>query len=83
MVRVGGIAYTVDVAQPMGRRISQLRLLRTGTAIDPDRDYVVAGWGSVNEDTQGPPIWDVVASYIAARGEVAPLASGHVRVVGD
>jgi sulfur-oxidizing protein SoxB len=83
MVRVGGIAYTVDVAQPMGRRISQLRLLRTGTAIDPDRDYVVAGWSSVNEDTQGPPIWDVVASYIAARGEVAPLASGHVRVVGD
>ncbi len=82
MVRVGGIAYTVDVAQPMGRRISQLRLLRNGAAIDPDRDYVVAGWGSVNEDTQGPPIWDVVASYIAARGEVAPAASGHVRVVG-
>jgi sulfur-oxidizing protein SoxB len=43
---------------------------------------VVAGWGSVNEDTQGPPIWDVVASYIGAQGEVAPLASGHVRVVG-
>jgi S-sulfosulfanyl-L-cysteine sulfohydrolase len=82
MVRVGGMAYTVDVAQPMGRRISQLRLLRTGTVIDADRNYVVAGWGSVNEDTQGPPIWDVVASYIAARGEVAPTASGHVRVVG-
>jgi len=81
-VRVGGIAYTVDVAQPMGRRISQLRQLRTGMAIDPDRDYVVAGWGSVNEDTQGPPIWDVVANYIAARGEVAPTASGQVRVVG-
>ena len=30
MVRVGGIAYTIDVAQPMGRRISDLRLLRTG-----------------------------------------------------
>jgi len=82
MVRVGGIAYTIDVAQPMGRRISQLSLLRTGAAIDPGRDYVVAGWGSVNEDTQGPPIWDVVANYIAARGEVAPAASGHVKVVG-
>jgi sulfur-oxidizing protein SoxB len=82
MVRVGGIAYTIDVAQPMGRRISQLRLLRTGTAIDPGRDYVVAGWGSVNEDTQGPPIWDVVAGYIAGQGEVAPTASGRVRVVG-
>ena len=82
MVRVGGIAYTIDVVQPMGRRISQLRLLRTGAALDPDREYVVAGWGSVNEDTQGPPIWDVVASYIAARKTVAPAASGHVRVVG-
>jgi S-sulfosulfanyl-L-cysteine sulfohydrolase len=83
MVRIGGIAYTIDVAQPMGRRISQLRLLRTGAVLDPGRDYVVAGWGSVNEDTQGPAIWDVVASYIAARKVVAPAASGHVRVAGD
>ena len=81
MVRVGGIAYTIDVAQPMGRRISQLRLLRTGAVLDPGRDYVVAGWGSVNEDTQGPPIWGVVSSYIAARKVVAPAANGHVRVV--
>jgi sulfur-oxidizing protein SoxB len=82
MVRVGGIAYAIDVLRPIGRRISQLRLLRTGTAIDPGRDYVVAGWGSVIEDTHGPPIWDVVANYIAARGEVSPAASSHVSVAG-
>jgi len=82
MVRVGGIACTIDVAQPMGRRISQLRLLRTGAAVDAGRDYVVAGWGSVNQDTQGPPIWDVIANYIAARREVRPEGSGHVTVVG-
>ncbi len=82
MVRVGGIAYTIDVMQAMGRRISQLRLSRTGAAIDPGRDYVVAGWASVNEDTQGPPIWDIVANHIAARGEVVPTTSGQVRVVG-
>jgi sulfur-oxidizing protein SoxB len=82
MVRVGGLAYTIDVTQPMGGRISQLRLLRTGKPIDPDRDYAVAGWGSVNEGTQGPPAWDVVVRHIAARGEVAPGASGHVTVVG-
>jgi S-sulfosulfanyl-L-cysteine sulfohydrolase len=81
MVRVGGITFSIDVVEPMGRRISQLRLLRTGAAIDPGREYVVAGWGSVNQDTQGPPIWDVVANYVAARGEVRPAASGHVRVV--
>jgi sulfur-oxidizing protein SoxB len=82
MVRVGGIAFTIDVAQPMGRRISQLRLLRTDAPVDPDRDYVVAGWGSVNEGTEGPPVWDLVADYVAARGEVAPAASGHVTVTG-
>jgi S-sulfosulfanyl-L-cysteine sulfohydrolase len=82
MVRVGGIAYAIDVAQPMGRRISQLRLLRTGAPIDAGRDYVVAGWGSVNEDTQGPPIWDVVANHVAARKEVTPATGGHVTVVG-
>ena len=82
MVRVGGIAYTIDVAQPNGRRISQLRLLRTGAMLDPGQEYVVAGWGSVNEDTQGPPIWDIITNYIMARKTVSPAASGHVEVVG-
>jgi S-sulfosulfanyl-L-cysteine sulfohydrolase len=82
MVRVGGIAYTIDVGQPMGQRISQLRLQRTGAAIDPGHDYVVAGWGSVNEDTQGLAIWDVVEHYIAARKVVTPGASGQVTVAG-
>jgi sulfur-oxidizing protein SoxB len=82
MVRVGGLGLTIDPAQPMGRRISQLRLLRADAPIDPGRDYVVAGWGSVSEGTEGPPVWDVVARHIAAQGEVAPAASGHVTVVG-
>jgi sulfur-oxidizing protein SoxB len=82
MVRVGGIAYTIDVAQPIGWRISDLRLMRTGEPIDPGRDYVVAGWASVNEGAEGPPIWDVVANHIAARGLVAPPPNAHVRVVG-
>lgn len=82
MVRVGGIAYAIDVAQPMGRRISQLRLQRTGAAINPAHDYVVAGWGSVNENTQGLAIWDVVAHYVAGRKVVTPGSSGQVTVAG-
>jgi sulfur-oxidizing protein SoxB len=82
MVRVGGIAYTIDVGAPIGRRISDLRLLRSGALLDPAKDYVVAGWASVNEGTQGPPIWDVVAKHVAARQVVAPVAAGQVRVVG-
>jgi sulfur-oxidizing protein SoxB len=73
----------IDIARPMGQRISELRLTRTGEPIAAGRDYVVAGWASVNADTQGPPIWDVVANHIAGRGVVAPAASGPVRVTGE
>jgi sulfur-oxidizing protein SoxB len=83
MVRVGGMSYTIDISEPTGRRISDLRLLRSGETIEASRDYVVAGWASVIEDTQGPPVWDVVAEYIAARQAVAPAAPAQVRVVGE
>jgi len=82
MVRLGGLAYTIDVAQPIGRRISDLRLVRSDEPLDPGKDYIVAGWASVNQGNEGPPIWDVVANYVASRDVVIPTAIGHVRVVG-
>jgi S-sulfosulfanyl-L-cysteine sulfohydrolase len=82
MVRTGGIAYTIDIEKPAGARIFDLRLLRTGAPIDAAKDYAVAGWASVNEGTQGPPIWDVVAAYIAARRTVSPGLAAPVRVIG-
>ena len=47
-------------ASRSGSRISDLTLLRTGQPIEAAKDYAVAGWASVNEGTEGPPIWDVV-----------------------
>jgi S-sulfosulfanyl-L-cysteine sulfohydrolase len=82
MVRTGGIGYTIDVTAPAGRRISDLRLLRNAESIAAERRYVVAGWASVIEGTQGPPVWDVVADHVRSRGVVAPDATGHVRVTG-
>jgi S-sulfosulfanyl-L-cysteine sulfohydrolase len=82
MVRAGGIGYTIDINKPMGSRISDLRLLRNDQPLAADRDYVVAGWASVNEAAEGPPIWDVVANHIRAQGVVAPKETGRVRVVG-
>jgi S-sulfosulfanyl-L-cysteine sulfohydrolase len=58
-----------------------MTLLRTGEPIDPARDYVVAGWASVNEGTEGPPIWDVV-DHLRDHGTVAPAGASHVRVTG-
>ncbi|PIL18616.1 5'-nucleotidase [Puniceibacterium antarcticum] len=82
MVRVGGIGYRIDVTKPQGERISDMTLLSTGDAIDPARSYVVAGWASVNEGTEGPPIWDVVESHIRKQGTVTPADNTSVTVVG-
>jgi sulfur-oxidizing protein SoxB len=83
MVRVGGAAYSIDVTASAGRRIGDLTLLKTGKPIDPARDYVVAGWASVNEGTEGPPVWDLVMRHIEKKKTVAPREAGHVRVVGN
>ncbi|WP_299773830.1 thiosulfohydrolase SoxB [uncultured Tateyamaria sp.] len=81
MVRTGGLGYHVDVSQPQGSRISNMTLLGTGEPIDPTRSYVVAGWASVNEDTEGPQIWDVVESHIAKRGTVTVNQNNNSVVV--
>ncbi len=82
MVRVGGMAYKIDVSKVQGERISDMTLLSSGEAIDPSRSYVVAGWASVNEGTEGPPIWDVVESHIRKHGSVSVGTNDTVTVVG-
>ncbi len=82
MVRVGGIAYSIDVGKPIGRRISEMTLIRTGRPIDPDRDYVVSGWASVNEGTQGPPVYDVVSAHIERNKVISVPENRDVTVLG-
>ena len=82
MVRIGGASYTIDINKPAGRRISDLTSLKTGKPLEADKEYAVAGWASVNEGTEGPPIWDVVTNHIQRKKVVAPTESGRVRVVG-
>jgi sulfur-oxidizing protein SoxB len=82
MVRAGGLSYTIDVNRPIGGRISNLVSLRDGKPIDAGKDYVVAGWASVNEATEGPPIWDVVTDYVRRQGVIAPKEADHVRLLG-
>ncbi len=81
MVRTGGLAFTLDASARAGSRISGLRLLRTGELLDPARGYTVAGWASVADDVQGPPVWDLVFRHLA-RGPVGAVPRGEVRVVG-
>ncbi len=82
MVRVGGMGYRIDVTKPIGSRITDMTLLKSGEKIDPAKNYVVAGWASVNEGTEGPPIWDVVANYVKRKKTVAVTPNTSVKVEG-
>ncbi len=82
MVRVGGLAYAIDVSKPMGQRIGAMALADTGEAIEPAKSYTVAGWASVNEGTEGPQIWDVVESHIRKIGTVRLQPNTSVTVTG-
>ncbi|MEP1694913.1 MAG: thiosulfohydrolase SoxB [Paracoccaceae bacterium] len=82
MVRTGGLGYRIDVSKPQGQRISNMTLLKTGEPVDPTRSYVVAGWASVNENTEGPQIWDVVENHIRKLGTVTVSENNSVDVVG-
>ncbi len=82
MVRLGGLGYRIDVTKPQGERISDITLLKTGEQLDPAKSYVVAGWASVNEGTEGPEIWNVVEDHIRKIGTVSPTENTSVKVVG-
>jgi sulfur-oxidizing protein SoxB len=82
MVRVGGMGYRIDVSRDIGSRISEMTLLSTGEAIDPSREYTVAGWASVNEGTEGPPIWEICESFIRRAGTIRLEPNQSVQVTG-
>lgn len=82
MVRVGGMGYSIDVTKPQGSRITEMTMLKTGERVVPDKNYTVAGWASVNEDTEGPAIWDVTEAWIKKQGTVTIDPNTSVKVTG-
>ena len=83
MVRTGGLGYTIDISKPVGQRISAMTHLKSGAPIDAAKEYAVAGWASVNQATEGPPIWDVVAKHIEAQKTVVVAENTAVKIVGQ
>jgi len=82
MVRCGGLGYSIDIGKPIGQRISGMTHLKSGQPIEPDKDYTVAGWASVNEGTQGPPVWELVERYVAAEKNVRITPNSSVKISG-
>jgi len=82
MVRVGGMGYSIDVAKPVGERISNMTLLKTGAPIEASTKYIVGGWASINEETQGPAIYDLVSSYLRREKVVNIPENNNIKVSG-
>ncbi|OOG37888.1 thiosulfohydrolase SoxB [Polaromonas sp. A23] len=72
MVRVGGLSYRCEPGAKMGSRIQDMRLGHK--LIEADKTYKVAGWAPVQEASKnaGPPVWDVVETYLKAHPVVKP-----------
>jgi sulfur-oxidizing protein SoxB len=82
MVRCGGLGYSIDVSKSVGQRISNMTHLNSGKPIEPTKEYTVAGWASVNEGTQGPPVWELVERYVAAEKTVRVAPNTSVKISG-
>ena len=78
MVRVGGLTYAIDPAQPMGRRIRDVRV--GARPLEPARRYRATGWASMGE-ADGPPAWDVVADHLRGLKRVRLDPRSRVRVL--
>lgn len=82
MVRVGGMSYTCAPRQEIGSRISDMTLLKTGKPIEAGKSYVVGGWASINENVEGPAIYDLMETHISNLGTVPAPENRAVKVVG-
>ena len=66
----------------VGNRISDLKLLGSEEKIDPNKNYVVGGWGSVNPEVKGPPIYKLLEKYIIGQKIIKPKFKETVKVEG-
>ena len=69
MVRVGGMQYSCNPNETMGKRIDDMRL--NGKPIEADKKYKVAGWAPVSEEAKnagGKPVWEVAEQWLKAQG---------------
>ena len=83
MVRVGGLAYTIDPHAKAGSRITRMDL--AGKPIDADKSYKVAGWAPVSEEARkagGEPIWDLVERHLVREKTIRARPLNRPEIVG-
>ena len=82
MVRVGGLTYTCRPKNKMGNRISNLRIISSDQPLESNKNYVVGGWGSVNQNVKGPPIYNLLENYISEKKIIKNNNLEGVKIVG-
>ncbi|OYY04734.1 MAG: thiosulfohydrolase SoxB [Acidocella sp. 35-58-6] len=81
MVRVGGMNYACAPNEKIGNRISEMTL-SNGQVLDAAKTYKVAGWASVSQPQNTPPVWDVVAKYLRDKKTVRITKPNVTKVIG-
>ena len=82
MVRVGGVSYKCAPKELIGKRIQNMVMSKTGESLEPNKKYTVGGGASVNPETRGPAIYDVLEEYIIRKKIIEPSGGDYVKVTG-
>ena len=82
MVRVGGLTYTCHPKNKIGQRISDLRTTSNDKPLESNKKYIVGGWGSVNPNVKGPPIYDLLEKYISSKKVIKPNNLNTIKILG-
>jgi sulfur-oxidizing protein SoxB len=81
MVRIGGLDYTIDPSANYLERISDIKD-DSGTPINPNKMYKVAGWAQVDKVGTGRLMWDVAADYLRKQDTLNLTKVNHPTIKG-
>jgi len=82
MVRTGGISYTIDPRAKMGKRITNIRMTKTGKPMEASKMYKVAGWSTVGSKSPGEPVWETTETYLKNLKHVSNLKVDTPDMIG-
>ena len=62
-------------------RISDLKL-SNGEKIESQKNYTIGGWGSINPEVEGPPIYKLLEDYVSGEKSIKPNHNTPVKIKG-
>ena len=53
-----------------------------GKKIESQKKYTIGGWGSINPEVEGPPIYKLLEDYVSGEKIIKPKHNNPVKVKG-